>query len=277
MNGDTQTVQQPAVGRTWSPALRWSVPWHGAMALGWALAPAAWPWWLAGVAGNHLLLTGAGLVPRSSLLGPNIRQLPEAARAQQMIALTFDDGPDPDVTPQVLELLAQARVRGSFFCIGSRLAAYPDLARAIVAAGHTIENHTHSHGHRFSFLGPGGLRAEIQAAQAEVASITGHAPRFFRAPAGLRNPLLEPVLADLGLYLTSWTRRGFDTVNRDAERVYRRLDRGLAAGDILLLHDGHAARTREGRPVLLDVLPRLLEKLAERRLVPVTLPQAFAV
>lgn len=276
MNGDTQIVQQPAAGRPWAPALRWSVPWHGAMALGWALAPAAWPWWLAGLAGNHLLLTGAGLVPRSTLLGPNIRQLPEAARALQMVSLTFDDGPDPQVTPRVLELLAQARVRCSFFCIGARLMAHPDLARAIVAAGHTIENHTRSHGHRFSFLGPGGLRAEIQAAQADVLSLTGQAPRFFRAPAGLRNPLLEPVLADLGLHLTSWTRRGFDTVNGDAERVYRRLDRGLAAGDILLLHDGHAARGATGRPVVLEVLPRLLDRLEARRLLPVTLPQAFA-
>lgn len=276
MNGDIQAVPRPATGRPWAPALRWSVPWHGAMAIGCVLAPAAWPWWLAGLAGNHLLLTGAGLVPRSSLLGPNIRQLPDEARAQKMVALTFDDGPDPEVTPQVLELLAQARVRCSFFCIGARLMAFPDLARAIVAAGHSIENHTHSHTHRFSFLGPDGLRAEIQAAQADVLSLTGQTPRFFRAPAGLRNPLLEPVLADLGLHLTSWTRRGFDTVSGDAERVYPRLERGLAAGDILLLHDGHSARTTTGRPVVLDVLPRLLERLASRRLLPVTLPQAFA-
>jgi peptidoglycan-N-acetylglucosamine deacetylase len=78
----------------------------------------------------------------------------------------------------------------------------------------------------------------------------------------LRNPFLEPVLARLGLHLASWTRRGFDTVNTDPETILRRLTRGLRGGDILLLHDGHAARTAQGEPVILEVLPRLLQRLA---------------
>ena len=87
----------------------------------------------------------------------------------------------------------------------------------------------------------------------------GSAPRFFRAPAGLRNPLLAPVLHRMGLRLASWTRRGFDTVQRDPARVLAAPDAtSLAAGDIVLLHDGHAARTSAGRPVVLDVLPQLL-------------------
>jgi peptidoglycan/xylan/chitin deacetylase (PgdA/CDA1 family) len=99
-------------------------------------------------------------------------------------------------------------------------------------------------------------------------------PTFFRAPAGLRNPFLAPVLHREGLTLASWTRRGFDTRERDAARVLQRLTRGLAAGDILLLHDGNAARDAQGRPVILDVLPALLAALRRERLVAVTLPQS---
>lgn len=261
----------------WSNLMRWSVPWHGAMAAGWAMAPGQWQIWLGGLAANHLALTAAGLTPRSSILGPNLTRLPEAASRQQMIALTFDDGPDPAVTPEVLDLLARAQAGASFFCIGTALRKHAKLAAQIVEAGHSIENHTYSHSHRFSFLSPSGFRSEIAAAQSMISGISGVAPKFFRAPAGMRNPLLQPVLAELGLSLTSWTRRGFDTVAADADLVYRRLSRNLSAGDILLLHDGHAARNRSGTPVILEVLPRLLRRIRELELRAVSLPQAFKV
>ena len=105
--------------------------------------------------------------------------------------------------------------------------------------------------------------------------LSGSAPRFFRAPAGLRNPLLDPALQRQGLQLASWTRRGFDTVSTDAASVLARLTRNLAAGDILLLHDGHAARTAAGTPLVLEVLPRLIEAIAQRSLRPVTLREAL--
>ena len=123
-------------------------------------------------------------------------------------------------------------------------------------------------------LGPGGLRREIDAAQQTIENLTGRRPQFFRAPAGLRNPMLEPVLAQRGLLLTSWTRRGYDTVRRDPDRVFNSLNRGLAGGDILLLHDGHAAH-RDGEPVVLQVLPRLLASLEQHRLRSVTLTEAM--
>jgi peptidoglycan/xylan/chitin deacetylase (PgdA/CDA1 family) len=123
-------------------------------------------------------------------------------------------------------------------------------------------------------LGSGALYSELQRAQQGIERASGIAPVFFRAPAGLRNALLEPVLQRLELQLASWTRRGFDTVNGDAERVLQRLSRPLAAGNILLLHDGHAARTRAGVPVVLEVLPRLLEVIERLGLRTVTLRDA---
>ncbi|HMS04910.1 MAG TPA: polysaccharide deacetylase family protein, partial [Burkholderiaceae bacterium] len=94
----------------------------------------------------------------------------------------------------------------------------------------------------------------------------------FRAIAGLRNPFLEPILCRQGLLLASWTRRGYDTAEREPERVLARLLDGLAAGDVLMLHDGHAARSASGQAIVLAVLPRLLAELRARGLRAVALP-----
>jgi peptidoglycan/xylan/chitin deacetylase (PgdA/CDA1 family) len=273
----TGEVRQRSV-RT--PLLYGSAAVHLAAAAVTLARPRLWPWTLGVVALDHLLITAAGLWPRSDWLGPNWTRLPAQSAERGDIAITIDDGPDPEVTPRVLEVLATFEARASFFCVGERVSRYPDLARDIVRRGHSIENHSQRHRHSFSLLGPKRMAAEIEQAQQSIARVTGQSPRFFRAPAGLRNPFLEPILERLKLQLASWTRRGFDTVNADPEDVYRRLARSLAGGDILLLHDGHAARAgagspAAGTPVILEVLPRLLETLSRRHLRPVTLPAAL--
>jgi peptidoglycan-N-acetylglucosamine deacetylase len=263
--------------RPWraSALIRASVLLHLAAAGVTLVRPRLWPWALSGVIADHLLLSAAGLWPRSTLLGPNWTRLPAPRTpAPPAVAITIDDGPDPELTPRVLELLAQHGARASFFCIGERVRRHPGLAREIVARGHDIENHSQRHLHRFALLGPRALGAEVQRAQETIRAVTGESPHFFRAPAGLRNPFLEPVLARANLQLASWTRRGFDTVNGSAERVHTALTRRLGAGDILLLHDGHAAHTPEGGAVILAVLPRLLASLTAARLVPITLRAA---
>jgi peptidoglycan/xylan/chitin deacetylase (PgdA/CDA1 family) len=238
------------------------------------LQPHWWPQLLALLAANHLLLTICGLLPRAHWLGPNLTRLPAASAARSEIAITIDDGPDPQVTPAVLDLLDRHQAKATFFCIGERAARYPELCREIVRRGHDVENHSHEHRHGFSFMGPRGLRRELRRAQETLTALTGRAPVFFRAPAGLRNPLLDPVLPGLGLRLASWTRRGFDTRTADPQLLLRRLTRGLRAGDILLLHDGNGARTDAGQPVVLTVLDQLLARAAAQGLYPVTLRQA---
>jgi peptidoglycan-N-acetylglucosamine deacetylase len=263
--------------RRWTPSpfLYASAALHLAAAAAVLARPGVWPWSLALIVANHLLITAAGLWPRSGWLGPNLTRLPAAAARRGEIAITIDDGPDPEVTPRVLDLLARHGAQATFFCVGERLLRHPELARDIVRRGHEIENHTQRHRHNFSLLGPRGMRAEIAGAQESIARVTGVRPRFFRAPAGLRNPFLEPVLCGLELRLASWTRRGFDTVNGNPEDVYRRLCRSLRAGDILLLHDGHSAQAPDGAPVILEVLPRILDSLRTRQMRPVTLRAAF--
>jgi peptidoglycan/xylan/chitin deacetylase (PgdA/CDA1 family) len=234
-----------------------------------------WPISLAMLVVNHLVLAVAGLWPRSTLLGPNHRRLSAHAAAAGQVALTIDDGPDPLITPQVLDLLDRFNCKATFFCIGERVTAHADIARDIARRGHHIENHTQHHSNGFSLLGPGGMRREMLQAQASIAEVVGDRPRYFRAPAGLRNPFLEPVLCAAGLQLVSWTRRGFDTVASDPELILARLTRNLRAGDILLLHDGHAARAPDGSAVILKVMPELLTAIARAGLTPVTLRGAL--
>jgi len=256
-----------------SPWLRASVAWHAlALALT-AWQPRWWPWTLAAMLANQLLLTAFGLTPRSRALGSNWSRLPEhdAQYGGGAVAITIDDGPDPLVTPRVLQILAQYHARATFFCIGEQVARFPALLRQCTAAGHAVENHSHTHRCTFALMGPGQLRREIERAQQIILHAGGALPRLFRAPAGLRSPWLDPVLQRLGLQLASWTRRGFDTISCEPERVLERLTRDLRAGDILLLHDGHAARSRRGEAVIIEVLPRLLEELARRGLTAVTL------
>lgn len=235
--------------------------------------PGAEAWAAGAVALNHAVLTGAGLWPRSRILGPNIRRLAPSPAAPR-VCLTFDDGPDPEVTPRVLQMLHASGARATFFCIAERAAQHPQLVREIMALGHCVQNHSQSHRHHFSLLGPRGFEREIGAAQERLARLAGTRPHCFRAPAGLRNPLLDPVLHRLDLHLVSWTRRGFDTRHRHATTVLQRLTRDLADGDILLLHDGHAGRTPDGTPLVLEVLPQLLAHCRAMGLNTVTLSEA---
>lgn len=260
----------------WKPtlAIKATLALHAAALVGCVLAPAIWPWALGALVINHAIITTAGLLPRTTLLGPNLTRLPDSAIARREIAITIDDGPDPDVTPRVLDLLDAANAKATFFCIGWRARENPALCRDIVARGHRIENHGDSHSNAFAFFGPRRMTADIVAAQSTLSDITGQAPRYFRATAGLRNPFLDAVLHGLGLQLASWTRRPYDTRCGDPETVFQRLTRDLGPGDILLMHDGHAASMADGRPVILAVLPRLLATLNNHQLIPVTLHDA---
>ena len=282
----TEPITRAPLGLEVTPERRWPVTghpialklttaWHAAALAGCAIAPSTWPWWLTGTAINHAAVTLAGLWPRSSLLGPNWTHLPAVAGNANCIALTIDDGPDPEVTPRVLDLLDQYAIRATFFCIGERARRYPSLTREIVARGHTIENHSYTHRHTFSVETPGALAKEVDTAQRTLIELTGERPTFFRAPAGLRNVLLEPVLQKHDLRLVSWTKRGFDTREPDPERVRQRLLHNLSPRDILLVHDGNAATTANGQPVLLCALPRVFEAARHQGLRFITLRKSF--
>ncbi|HEY6927986.1 MAG TPA: polysaccharide deacetylase family protein [Steroidobacteraceae bacterium] len=267
----------PLIKKCWRPTPLFgaSIALHGAALGAVAIRPHVWPWALGAIAADHLLLTAVGLWPRSMLLGSNWTCLPEVAATRHAVALTIDDGPHPDITPRVLELLDEHGAKATFFCVGEKVRRYPEIARDILERGHAVENHTQRHLHNFSLLGPRGLLEEVGRAQESIAAVTGLVPRFFRAPAGLRNPFLDPVLTRLDLQLASWTRRGFDTVSRDPGAVLEKLTRRLGGGDILLLHDGQPGRHPSGHPIIIEVLPKLLAAVSAAGLHSVTLRAAL--
>jgi peptidoglycan/xylan/chitin deacetylase (PgdA/CDA1 family) len=254
-----------------TPLLRLTLAAHAAGGAALLWSPASWPAVAAALLANHLLIGAAAISPRSRLLGPNLSRIPGT---EGSLALTFDDGPDPEVTPRILDVLDRFAARATFFFVGRRVAAHPALAAEVRARGHGIGNHSHTHPDLFAFYGPSAVWNELQNAQDAVEAATGRRPSLFRAPVGFRGPWLQPCLARAGLRLVSWTRRGYDTVTRQEDVVLQRLTKGLRAGDILLLHDGSSALDAAGRPVVLDVLPRLLERIAQAGLRAVAVPES---
>jgi peptidoglycan-N-acetylglucosamine deacetylase len=246
--------------------------WHG-LVLGAILAmPGWWPAGLAALALNHVLLFLPVMLPQSQLLGRTMTRLPgQGAR----VALTFDDGPDPEVTPLILDVLERHGARATFFCIGTAAARQPALMREIRRRGHLIGNHTMHHPRAFAALGVGGQLREWTEAAAVLAA-TGPVSRHARAPLGFRSPLSDLALHRAGLRHAAWSQRGLDTRCTDPATVLRRLTATLVPGDILLLHDGNTARTPEGRPVSVVVLESLLPWLATRGLACVTLDDSSA-
>ena len=196
--------------------------------------------------------------PRSRWLAPSQNRVPCGSRP--CVALTFDDGPSPDITPRVLAILREKRVPATFFCVGSRVDQRPDLARLVVHDGHVIGNHTYSHPALFCFLTPRRLRREIQRAQDSIVRATGVRPSLFRPPVGSRHAWLAPTLAREALALVLWQLRSFDTRATTADALLARLLDQVQPGGIVLLHD----RSGAGAEAMLTALPELIGRLKDR-------------
>lgn len=272
------TLHGGGAPRRWQPGpLHWITGGtHVAGAVAIAAQPALWPWAVGAMLGSHALNLAFVLSPATRAFGPVIVTLPLAAAGRGEVALTFDDGPDPDVTPRVLDLLDGSGAQATFFCVGSRARAYPQLVRDIVARGHAVENHTFGHATTFGFYGIGRMARDIGAAQNALTDITGVGPRYFRAPFGIRTPLTEPALARLGLDCVAWSIRSLDSVDSNPPRVAARIKRRLKPGAIVLLHDGSEVRVRRGTPSVLGALPLVLREMRERNWRCVTLRAALS-
>ncbi len=162
----------------------------------------------------------------------------------QCVALTYDDGPDPETTPALLDLLRDRGAKATFFLIGDRVREHPDLARRIVDEGHAIGNHSQAHGLWTNFYSPARLRRELEACQDTIEEATGVRPALYRPPFGLVNHAVQPTIRALDLELLGWTVRSWDTIGWSVERITKRIGRRLSARDIVLLHDGGQDRER---------------------------------
>lgn len=205
---------------------------HLAVALAWWQL--GWRWGLPLLLALHLAFVWGTLRPGSRLFGPVRRDFPADARE---VWLTIDDGPSDD-TAAILDLLDAHGAKATFFLVGERAAARPELVREIAAGGHAIGNHSHTHPQaRFWALGPRAMRREILDCQRTLAAITGEAPRWFRAVVGHANPFLHAPLREAGLSRLAWSARGYDAVESDPARVAARIARDLRPGAVILLHE----------------------------------------
>lgn len=194
-----------------------------------------------------------------------LRRLPEG---DGMISLTFDDGPDPRFTPQLLDLLAIAGVPATFFVIADKALQYPDIVRRMMHDGHSVASHGWSHRHPW-FQSPSSARRQVVIANHALTSLLGSAPRWFRPPYGRVRSSMTQAAVEAGQRVVLWSKSAVDWGPwATPRRVMRRL-RAVEGGDIVLMHDG---RNRHNRPeVTLEALPELLALLTDRQLRPVPL------
>lgn len=179
------------------------------------------------------------------------------------VALTFDDGPDPEVTPLLLDLLDLHSVSATFFVTGERAARHPSILRDILSRGHAIGNHSY---HHFPFLmlkGIRTLRREIESTQSLLAGF-GIVPLAFRPPVGITNPLLWRVLLEQGMYCVNYSCRAIDIGNRRIGRLSEKVLKAVSPGDIIALHD--VAPRHAGTERLMAEFDALLRGLKEKGL-----------
>ncbi|MEX2207564.1 MAG: polysaccharide deacetylase family protein [Myxococcota bacterium] len=185
----------------------------------------------------------------------------------------FDDGPDPKVTPRILDALAKHDTRATFFCIGRALESHPKLAREIAAAGHELGNHSWQHSRLQSFLAVADQEQEIERGAAAIAEVTGGgtAPPY-RPPLGMKSPPFARAAFRKRVTLVGWSLHSHDSRLLDAERIARRVLRKIRPGDIVLMHDGHDLPGRH-RPAAARAVPQILSGLRDRGLQGVTVSE----
>jgi peptidoglycan-N-acetylglucosamine deacetylase len=229
-----------------------------------------WAWFalLVPVAYLGLLVLGV-MTPSLAMFAPILCR---GSATRPIIALTFDDGPHPVSTRKVLAALAAADARATFFVLGAKVEAAPEVVRAIAAAGHQIEIHGQTHDRGLSLRHPVAIRAELTRALTAVAVATGSRPNFFRPPLGHVSPRTAAAARALGLMLVGWSLRSRDgRAGTTATAAARRVCAGLRPGSIVLLHD--AAERDDREPVAAAALPAILDEAKRRGLRCVTLAE----
>lgn len=189
------------------------------------------------------------------------------------VALTFDDGPDPEITPAVLDLLAEHGARATFFVIGRYLEKHRALGERMLREGHEIGNHSWQHSRLQNFYSTAGHGVEIDRCSQLIQSMTqtGREP-LYRPPVGLKSPTMARAAHQRSLEVVAWSIHSRDTFARDPRAVAQGVATRSRPGDIVLLHDGHDIEPNH-RPLLLEALPLLLQGLRERGLSSVTVSE----
>lgn len=214
----------------------------------------ALPWW--GYAIPFLIYGTMATVGSAWVSsGYHMKTLCHGSRREKKVGLSFDDGPHPEVTPQVLEILNERGIKAAFFLIGEQVIAYPELVERIYREGHLIGNHSWSHAFIFDLFPSKRMAIELTRTSEHIASLTGYYPLAFRPPYGVTNPMLRKAVERVGLVPIGWDVRSFDTSKNEKRSLKRVLGR-IRSGSLILLHDTDQKMVR--------ILPRLLDGMEEK-------------
>jgi peptidoglycan/xylan/chitin deacetylase (PgdA/CDA1 family) len=193
----------------------------------------------------------------SPLFGRVITRLTSQDR---VIALTFDDGPNPEATPAVLDALAAADVRGTFFVLGRHVERWPALVRRMTEEGHVVGNHGFHH-RKLHWRSPSYVRQDLELGTAAIEAACGVRPRYFRAPHGFRSPWVTAIAESLGQRTVGWSLGVWDSARPGADVIARRAIDGLRPGALLLLHDGDGYDPEGDRMQTARALPIIIAGL----------------
>lgn len=220
-----------------------------------------------------ILLLGvlAALVWASADIGSGVylKALCRAESADRVVALTFDDGPDADSTPRVLDLLKRYDVRATFFVVGEQARQNPELIHRMVAEGHTVANHSYYHLPQSTLWSSQRYTEELFRCNDVVARLTGLRMRLYRPPFGVTNPPIARAVKNMGLIPVGWSVRSLDTMTKNSDRVVDRVMRGLRGGDVILLHD----RLENSE----ELLEKLLTALQAQNYTTATVDELFKI
>jgi peptidoglycan/xylan/chitin deacetylase (PgdA/CDA1 family) len=216
---------------------------------------------------SHLLLLYPTLLPNSQWWGPVFRSF---TTQEKEVWLTIDDGPALADTARILALLDEYRAQATFFIIGQSAETQPHLITEILARGHQLANHTFTHpSTSFWCAGPQRIRREIDQCTRYLRVTDERRSTFFRAPVGLINPFVHPVLKLRGMQAVGWSARGYDAVRRDAQAVAGAITSQASPGAIILLHQGRrAADDADFHPRCIELVLQRLSSKGYRFIVP---------
>jgi len=191
------------------------------------------------------------------------------AIAKKQIAITFDDGPNPQYTAQVLAILKEYEAKATFFCIGKNIEKHPDLFKQIVTEGHVVGNHSYSHSKNFGFFSSDKVIKEINLTNDMIYSSLNIVNKLFRPPFGVTNPAIKNAIKKTEHHVIGWNIRSLDTKIKEPKKILKRITKNLKAGDVILLHDTNK------RTVV--VLEQLLLFLREHQFETVTVDELFEI
>lgn len=195
----------------------------------------------------------------SPLFGRALGRLP-VARNERVVALTFDDGPNPEATPRILDVLAASGTVATFFLLGRHVERWPALARRVADEGHVVGNHGWHH-RKMHRLSPSRVRDDLELGTAAIVGATGVKPRVFRAPHGFRAPWVTPIAASLGQRTVGWSLGVWDSDRPGVDAIVDRTVGGTRPGSILLLHDGDGYSPSGDRTQTAAAVPLIVASL----------------